>query len=233
MFDRRVEGEELTFGVSGRLIMNNLVMWDRQTKSLWLQITGEGVEGENKGQTLAGVPHTQTTWAAWREAHPETLILDKGGGYRGDSYGGYYDGGRKGVLGESNDDDRLPPKDLVVGYVAGSNAKGYPFRTLVETPVINDEFEGDEIAVVFDERSDTGQIFERDVNGRTLTLSLVERTDSDIVLSDLETGTTWSGISGEALSGPLLGERLRARPSFYAFWFAWSDFFLEAELYEG
>ena len=56
---------------------------------------------------------------------------------------------------------------------------------------------------------------------------------SDIVLSDFETGTTWSGITGEALSGPLSGERLDSRPSFYAFWFAWSDFFLEAELYEG
>ncbi len=233
MFDRRVEGEELTFGVSGKLIMNNLVMWDRQTKSLWLQITGEGIEGANKGQTLAGVAHTQTTWEAWRDAHPETLVLDKRGGYSGDSYEGYYDRGSKGVLGESHGDDRLPPKDLVVGYIAGSNAKGYPFRTLIDTPVINDEFQGDEIAVVFDDRSQTGQIFLRDVGGRTLTFSLLERTESEIVLSDFETGTMWSGITGEALSGPLLGETLSARPSFYAFWFAWSDFFLEAELYEG
>ncbi|MCH7892226.1 MAG: DUF3179 domain-containing protein, partial [Gemmatimonadetes bacterium] len=233
VFDRRVEGEELTFGVSGQLIMNNLVMWDRQTESLWLQITGEGIEGANKGQTLARVAHTQTTWEAWRDAHPETLVLDKRGGYGGDAYGGYYDDGRKGVLGESHEDDRLPPKDLVVGYIAGSNAKGYPFRTLVETPVINDEFEGDEIVVLFDDRSQTGQIFRREVDGRTLTFSLLERTRSDIVLSDFETGTTWSGITGEALSGPLSGERLDSRPSFYAFWFAWSDFFLEAELYEG
>lgn len=233
VFDRRVEEEELTFGVSGQLIMNNLVMWDRQTESLWLQITGEGIKGANRGQTLARVAHTQTTWEAWRDSHPETLVLDKRGRYGDDSYGGYYDGGRKGVLGESHEDDRLPPKDLVVGYIAGSNAKGYPFRTLLETPVINDEFEGDEIVVLFDDRSQTGQIFRREVDGRTLTFSLLKRTKSDIVLRDFETGTTWSGITGEALSGPLSGEKLEARPSFYAFWFAWSDFFLEAELYEG
>jgi hypothetical protein len=233
VFDRRVDGRELTFGVSGKLIMNNLVMWDRQTKSLWLQISGDGISGEYAGSRLVDVPHVQTTWAAWTEAHPDTLVLDKSGGYQSDRYDSYYSNDSRGPLGESRKDDRLPPKDLVVGYVFGGRAKGYPFRTLLNTPVLNDTFAARDLAVVFDERSQTGQVFDRTVDGQTLTLELLEVRDTDIVLQDRETGTAWSGITGEALNGRLAGETLEREPSFYAFWFAWKDFFIEAELYEG
>ena len=54
----------------------------------------------------------------------------------------------------------------------------------------------------------------------------------DVKLRDEETGSTWSGLSGKAIAGPLTGEFLQPLPSFYSFWFAWTDFFIEAELYE-
>jgi hypothetical protein len=233
VFDRRTEGRELTFGVSGKLIMNNLVMYDRQTNSLWLQISGEGIEGSFKGAALDRVPHVQTTWSAWREEHPDTLVLDKSGGYRGDPYASYYRDSGSGPLGQSRDDDRLPPKDLVIGYIFGGSAKGYPFQTLLETPIVNDTFAGRDLLVVFDGRSQTGQIFERVVDGHILTFELAPTVDGDLLLRDRETGSTWSGFSGEALDGPLIGQGLLPLPIFYAFWFAWTDFFVEAELYEG
>ena len=233
MFDRRIEGQELTFGVSGKLIMNNLVMYDRQSGSLWLQISGEGIDGRFKGASLAHVPQVQTTWAAWKEMEPDTLVLDKGGGYTRDSYQSYYDNPGAGPLGQSRSDDRLPPKDLVLGYIFGGSAKGYPFRTLLETPVLNDAFADRELLVVFDGRSQTGQIFLRTVDDRSLTFEFVSFSEGDVIVRDRETGSTWSGLSGEALEGPLAGESLQPQSSFYAFWFAWKDFFIEAELYEG
>ena len=39
-YDRRVAGRVLSFGTSGRLYDSNLVMYDRQTQSLWVQFTG-------------------------------------------------------------------------------------------------------------------------------------------------------------------------------------------------
>lgn len=231
MFDRRAEGQELTFGVSGKLIMNNLVMYDRQTGSLWLQISGEGIDGRFEGVALARVPHLQTTWGAWREEHPETLVLDKRGGYSSDPYQSYYNDGSAGPLGQSRSDDRLPPKDLVIGYIFGGSAKAYPFRTLLETPVVNDAFAGRDLLVVFDEPSQTGQIFERTVDGRSLTFDLAAPGEGDLLLRDRETGSTWSGFTGEALEGPLAGQTLQQLPIFYAFWFSWTDFFIEAELY--
>ena len=46
MYDREVEDKELTFGVSGKLIRNVLVMYDRETESYWSQLLGEAVDGE-------------------------------------------------------------------------------------------------------------------------------------------------------------------------------------------
>ena len=232
MFDRRLEGRELTFGVSGKLIMNNLVMYDRQTNSFWLQISGEGIKGQFKGTALTKVPHVQTTWAAWKEAHPDTLVLDKGGAYRNDPYESYYGDNSAGPLGESRSDDRLPRKELVVGYVFGGRAIGYPFRTLAETPVINDTFAERELLVVYHDPSQTAQVFQRTADGGGLTFDLVRNAEDDVILRDRETGSTWSGLSGQALDGPLAGQTLKQLPSFYAFWFAWKDFFVEAELYE-
>ena len=45
MYARDVNGQLLTFGVSGKLIMNGLVMFDRETGSLWAHINGQAVDG--------------------------------------------------------------------------------------------------------------------------------------------------------------------------------------------
>ena len=76
--DRRIGGRELTLGVSGKLIDGNLVMYDRETDSLWHQASGSAVEGELSDQQLAELPAEQwkvTTWREWREEHPDTLVL--------------------------------------------------------------------------------------------------------------------------------------------------------------
>ena len=45
-FDRRLDGKELEFGVSGNLRNSDLIMYDRETHSWWQQFTGEGIAGE-------------------------------------------------------------------------------------------------------------------------------------------------------------------------------------------
>ena len=98
--------------------------------------------------------------------------------------------------------------------------------------MVNDFFAERELLIVFDGRSQTGQIFERELEGRGLSFELVEEVDGDVILRDNETGSTWSGLSGKALAGPLAGQTLRPQSIFYAFWFSWKDFFIEAELYD-
>ena len=233
MYAREVQGTVHSFGVSGKLIMNGLVMYDRETGTLWSQVLGEAVKGPLAGVKLRALPATQTTWAQWRSAHPETLVLDKGGGYRGDRYASYFAGSKKGVLGSTRNDKRLPPKELVIGIQGASSAKAYPFRTLAREGVTNDTFEGRPLLIVFDDETDAGLVFDRSVDGRVLTFGPSERLSGQPMVADHETGTRWNAVTGRAIDGPLQGSRLEQVPATYAFWFGWSDYYPKTELYAG
>lgn len=69
--------EDATFGVSGKLWNGVLVMYDRATGSHWTAVDGRALEGERQGEHLEHVPSTYTTWARWRDRHPDTLVLEK------------------------------------------------------------------------------------------------------------------------------------------------------------
>jgi hypothetical protein len=232
VYDREIDGTEYTFGVSGKLIMNVLVMYDRQTDSLWSQLLGEAVEGPLAGTKLTFVESLQTTWAEWKELYPETLALRKS--FRGnfDNYTSYYFSGSAGVLGETRLDDRLNTKEFVVGVVLGDVARAYPFRLLNDEQVVNDELNGQPLLVVFDPESATGAVYRRDVNGQVLTFKLETDGGVDSIrLVDEETGTIWSAFTGEGLEGPLAGTQLERVRSTSSFWFGWKDFFPSTSVY--
>ena len=75
--------------MSGKLIMNALVMYDHQSNTLWSQFLSQGVRGPLVNTNLEIVPAVQTTWEQWLNLHPDTLVLDKRGSYGNDSYEGY------------------------------------------------------------------------------------------------------------------------------------------------
>lgn len=75
MYDRRVGEHTFSFGVSGRLYHSNLLIYDRQTESLWSQITAEAVAGQMTGAKLRVVPFVMTTWRAWRQQHPHSNVM--------------------------------------------------------------------------------------------------------------------------------------------------------------
>ncbi len=174
MYSRIVNGEEHTFGVSGKLIMNALVMYDHQTRTLWSQFLGKGVKGEFAGTPLDFVPVTHTTWASWLDTHPDTLVLDKNGGYSRDSYDGYYRGTAAGVIGETLSDNRLHRKALVVGVNFDEQTKAYPFQEMLGTPIVNDTFGGKDIVVFLEQSTNTALVFDRVVDGRILTFEVLQ-----------------------------------------------------------
>jgi hypothetical protein len=124
-------GPELTFGTTGNLVNSNLLMYDRETDSEWPQLLGGSIRGVHKGQRLASVPLVWTSWAAWRTAHPDTLVLSTDTGsirsYGSDPYGsyprrsGYYVDGEP-IFPVLARDERFPAKDVVIGIRAGTAA---------------------------------------------------------------------------------------------------------------
>ncbi|MEE8336930.1 MAG: DUF3179 domain-containing protein, partial [Dehalococcoidia bacterium] len=81
VFDRRVEGEARTFGVSGLLRQSDLVMYDHQTESLWQQITGEALVGEAVGAKLTFLPSQTVSWRDFRATFPDAMVLSINTGY--------------------------------------------------------------------------------------------------------------------------------------------------------
>ena len=77
VYARRVGDRTLTFIVSGKLWRESLIMMDRETGTLWSQVTGEAIHGELKNTRLDSMPVAYTTWAAWKAKHPDTKVLIK------------------------------------------------------------------------------------------------------------------------------------------------------------
>ena len=228
VYAREIDGRVLTFGVSGLLIMNNVVMYDRETDTLWSQFLAEAVKGPLAGTKLTLIPSQLISWGGWKEEHPDTLALDIGRPAL-DPYMDYYFEGGSGILGRKNNDDRLGQKELVVGVVGESSQKAYAYQRLFEVNVINDTFEGRPLVLSFNSKDSSIAVYDRTVDGTALTFALA---DDPRQMTDLETESVWSQSTGKAVAGPLEGKQLESVHSFTSFWFAWRDFYTETELYE-
>jgi hypothetical protein len=84
VYDPVINGRQYSFGVSGLLYKRNLLLFDRQTGSLWSQLLSEAVTGPLAGSRLKVLPAQNTTWSAWKAAHPETRVLSFATGHRRD-----------------------------------------------------------------------------------------------------------------------------------------------------
>jgi len=206
-------------------------MYDHETGSLWSQVTGEALGGPLAGEHLRIMASTQASWGTWRREHPETLLLAINQSLLGDPYSSYYRGPSLGVEHDPTDsvvDPRLNPKDKVIGLRLGGAVKAYSLSTLAKDKVVNDLVGGVPVVVVFDGATESGAVFRRDSAGRLLTFR-PER--SALELTDEESGSTWNGLIGIAVSGPLNGTVLEQLPITYGFWFAWSDLYPETDLF--
>ena len=74
-FDRRVNGQLLTFGVTGKLRSSNLIMFDRETESWWQQATGEAIVGQLTGAELTPLPSWMESWAEFKARNPDGLVM--------------------------------------------------------------------------------------------------------------------------------------------------------------
>lgn len=160
-----------TLGVSGRLVNSNLVMYDRDTGSLWPQIGGTAVAGARKGESLEEVNLYWTTWGNWLEKHPETEVLSTDTGhlrnYDRDPYGSYNPRGgyysNEGTLFPSiYRGERYPAKQMVIGGRTGDRAAYFVRDSLREQGIQ----ETDHFIAVYDPTLETGYIYRKEADGR-------------------------------------------------------------------
>ena len=224
-------GGAYTFGTSGLLYRSNKLMVDRQTSTLWSNITGEPVMGRlaDGGARLAVLPLTLTTWKDWRTRHPETTVLaldDLKRRYPYDYKPGVADRKRAGVSFPSGPRSAaLDPKAEIYAVRLGDRAKAYPVERALAERVINDRVGDEPVVVVGDRESGAVRVYRR--GDRTFTFRLGGLADGD--------GRHWT-LGEDALvpegDGPSAAPLPRL-PGHQAFWFGWHAFFPGAELYGG
>ncbi len=162
-FDAMIDGARKTFGVSGLLYNSDVLLYDRETETLWSQLMNEAVAGDLKGKKLDKIATANTTWAKWKATHPKTLLLSEKTGFNRDYTRNPYPGyaaSAKTYFEVAEMDDSFHPKEMVVGLEVDGKHKAYPFSELEKHPhsVVEDVFQGRKLSVEFDKASQSAEI---------------------------------------------------------------------------
>lgn len=241
LFGQARDGRPLTFGTSGNLVNSNLLMYDRQTDSLWPQILGMAIQGPERGRALSHVPLVWTTWERWKGLYPTSLVLSRQTGYirpyGSDPYGSYGRHDTYYQVGEPffpvmRRDARLAAKTPVVGVKdegggPGSPALAFPKAAVARLGAVHGLVGRRPVVALWSRELEAAWVFERVVGGRML----VFRPVGAGLYRDEQTSTVWKVTpqpavpAGSAIDGPLKGERLRWVPSYDVMWFAWYAFY--------
>jgi len=237
VFDRRVDGEVHDFGVSGMLRKSDLVMYDRQTQTLWQQLAGEGIVGDLAGKKLVQLPAQIISFEQFYLAHPHGKVLSRDTGfsrnYGHNPYVGYDDISQRPFLYKGPADDRLRPMEKVITVSADGVNRAYPYSLTRKRHVIADEVGGRQVVVFHSPKGATSAldkssianshevgstgVFDPMVKGKHLHFQYEKER-----FVDAETGSHWD-ITGKAVSGPMAGRQLTpiAHGDYFAFaWFA-------------
>ena len=242
-FDRRVDGEALPFGVSGLLRNSDMVMFDRQTESLWQQLTGEAIVGAHTGKRLAIVSSQIVPFRAAAQAFQSARVLGRDTGHRRpygtNPYVGYETAGRTMFPVSFRSPGSVRPLDRILTFTVGRGAKAYLMRQLRKSPVQNGGGRGAEY-VVFCEPDTisplaarkiaespavgSAAVFRPIVDGKRLVFEL----EGDAFV-DRATSSRWN-LFGRAISGPLQGQSLEPIEHGVYYAFAWYAFRPQTEL---
>ncbi len=199
MYRRELDGKELVFLHAGYVYRGSFVMFDTETESEWLHVTGKAVMGELKGKTLPFLPTRLASWKEWKTAHPQTTVYSN----------------RRAWSQKHRDRvsfrDTAARRGLGLNVVVGHRSKMYPYTALEPSRVINDVVDERSIAAFFSPQAECGVAWSRRVDDRDLTFEAHRPPDqpAGLALRDRETKSVWHALRGTALSGPLKGKQLK------------------------
>lgn len=226
VFKRTIDGQVVEFGTSGKLYNSNLVMYDRTSETLWSQALGQAIAGDHAGRKLERIPFDVAYWKEWKALYPESQVLSQDTGfgrpYGADPYGDYYTSPDI-WFPVSHRDDRLGPKEIVVGLENDGTYRAYSLQQVEDDHVINDVINSRSIALV-SLHPFMARAYDRTVDGQTLEF----QHDNGKIVD--QTGSVWN-FDGEAIEGERKGEKLTRLSFDEGFWFEWAAFHPETELY--
>jgi hypothetical protein len=179
VFDRRVGGETLEFGVSGLLYNSTLLLYDRREndadESLWSQLQFRAISGKaaEQGTALKTLPCVLSRWADWKERYPGSKVikpnLTKIRQYQIDPFGPY-----QSMDDLNHDVSPEPPLDVyqnktnLIIFRVGQSLYTVPL------PLIK-------------EKAGDGHIWNTDIAGQSIQINYSPQPETAFVMNDLST----------------------------------------------
>ena len=233
LWNRNINGNVTTFGVSGLLYNSNIIPYDRETDSNWSQIMLKAVNGKLKGENAEDFFILETRWDTWKEMYPKTRVLSDNTGYNRDydryPYGDYRTSSSL-FFPVSNEDNRLHRKERVLGVLIDGNAKAFSIEEFGSSiSLIHDTFNEENLVIAGSKEKNFIVAFKTETeDGNTRDFTAVQN-KLPVIMKD-EEGTLYD-LSGQAVDGPGKGNRLVPATQFMGYWFAWAAFYPEIKLY--
>lgn len=242
-FNPIIEGKTLMLDFYG--LYNGVVtIHDRDTESVWLQVSGRAVKGPLAGKKLTVLPLLDTTWGQWKKLHPDTLVMSPENEFKK-----FYR--PKGVAEPrgytkfpnpqfartlTRNDERLPQFDKVLAVTLPSSnedalRRAYPIKALEKANgVINDTIGNTPVVAFLDISTTTAYAATRELDGKTLTFEARKQPNGQYAIYDKETGSRWN-IVGKAEAGPLAGKSLTRLENHLSQWYGWAAFFPDTTVF--
>lgn len=163
VYERRVDDQTLTFGMSGLIHQDDVLLYDKETKSLWSRFFDEAISGSLQGQLLFDLPYKIKPLGEWEQLHPHSTIVTSDTGFDID-----YSKTPSGTSTAGENIFPALPSELryhvdmpVLGVSQNGFAKAYPAgEVLVNGGKITDRFGGTTLVI---EYSATQQLFSYDI----------------------------------------------------------------------
>ena len=242
MYSGVVNGQTTTFGTSGLLYRSNKVMYDRATRSLWNQFSGEPIIGTlaDSGIRQPFFPSVVSTWGEWLEEHPDTTVLSRETDIYPPEFYVPEDDPRAIYYSYFTSDEVMfpvrlrdpvfEPKEVVVGITIQSASKAWRVADLQDVRLVNDTVGGVDIVIVASPDSRSGRVYER-AGARFSTADNGEVSGPPSILAD-STGSRWNVTEQALVNADDPGIKLLRIPTTTSFWFGWYQYHPETEIFE-
>lgn len=157
-----IAGQRYRFGVSGLLYNSDVLLFDRETDSLWSQLMYQAITGPLKGKRLEPLAIQHTTWQDWKNRYPDTLVLSLETGYFRDYSRDPYEKyklDRKIWFPVEAQSNQFHPKEMVLGLEIDGTFKAYPFSEIAKAKKqVNDQLAGRHFLIQYDRQHQTAQV---------------------------------------------------------------------------
>lgn len=223
-----------TYGTSGLIHKSNSILYDEASGTLWSQFLRKGIYGPGKDieQPYEGL--IETTWATWKRWYPETKVVTFKGTPQPDytvyPYGNYQNSQDSLLYPMVLNSISYPNKQKILGMVLDTSVIYTAYNEFANTRVIGKQLDGKEVLIFGSESEQYMTAFYAETeDGESIN---VNKAADDLSLGVLfvdTNGTEWD-ITGLAISGRNLGDRLKRPTNFMAYAFAWKAFYPSSNL---